>query len=240
MKSNIAKVFISSLLFLHATAFADDLKVIELFTSQGCYSCPAADKLISELASQDENILNLEFHVDYWNKLQYGRQGNWVDPFSDAEYTKRQRQYSALRLRGNNGVYTPQAVISGTYGEVGSNRRAVRKSLSQIEAHSVSVTIDRKDDSTLLVNVSGDIDRDAEVYLVNYLKETQTNITSGENHDKIMENHNVVTDMKSIAKLADTGAGPLQVAYSGGENRGCAILIQPARQGAILGAARCP
>jgi len=240
MQSNIAKLFASSLLLVSASAFSDDLKVIELFTSQGCYSCPAADKLIAELAKQDDRILNLEFHVDYWNKLNYRSEGSWEDPFSKQEYTERQRQYSALNLRGNNGVYTPQAVINGTHGEVGSNRGAVSKSLNAAAGQPISVTIGRINDSTLSVNISGQIDGDAGVYLVNFLKRTQTNVTSGENHDKMMENHNVVTDMKVIAKLSEIGNEPLQVAYSGGENRGCAILVQTTQQGAILGAARCP
>lgn len=240
MQSNMAKLLASSLLFVSASAFADDLKVIELFTSQGCYSCPAADKLIAELAAQDDRILNLEYHVDYWNKLNYRSEGSWEDPFSMQEYTERQRQYSASNLRGNNGVYTPQAVINGTYGQVGSNRGAVNKGLNAAVDQPISVTIGRLNDSTLSVNISGEVDEDAGVYLVNFLKKTQTNVTSGENHDKIMENHNVVTDMKVIAKLSETGNEPLQVAYSGGENRGCAILVQTTQQGAILGAARCP
>lgn len=240
MSSNLVKIVVSSLLFISASADADDLKVIELFTSQGCYSCPAADKLIAELAAKDDSVLNLEYHVDYWNKLVYGSEGVWVDPFSSAEYTERQRQYAGKNLRGNNGVYTPQAVINGVYGQVGSDRRAVNKSLNTAAGHPVSIDISRKDDATLLVNISGDVDEDAGVYLVNFLKETQTTITSGENHDKIMDNHNVVTDMKVIARLSETGGEPLQVAYSGGENRGCAILVQKAQYGAMLGAARCP
>ncbi len=230
----------STAFWFSAPAFAEKLKVIELFTSQGCYSCPPADELMAELAAEDESILTLEFHVDYWDQLQYGSAGNWVDPYSSPDYTQRQRQYSAMKLRGENGVYTPQAVVNGVYGHVGSNRRAVNKGLDIKTAMPVNVSVERKDDTTLNVNVSGDENIDADVFLVQYLKKTETTITSGENHDKVMENHNVVTDMISLAKLADASKSPLQVSYAGGDNRGCAILVQARSQGAILGAARCP
>ena len=72
----------STAFWFSAPAFAEKLKVIELFTSQGCYSCPPADELMAELAAEDESILTLEFHVDYWDQLQYGSAGNWVDPYS--------------------------------------------------------------------------------------------------------------------------------------------------------------
>lgn len=231
--------FSLALLILSPSGFADGLKVVEMFTSQGCYSCPPADKLLGELAEKDESILNLEFHVDYWNKLQYRGEGNWEDPYSSAEYTDRQRQYAALRLAGQNGVYTPQAVINGVYGHVGSNRRAIKKGLRMQNVLPVSINI-AKDDASLKISVESDTTPDANLFLVSFLKETETSITSGENHDKIMVNHNVVVSMQPIASLADANGQSVKVAYEGGENRGCAVLIQSASQGPILGAARCP
>lgn len=232
--------FSAAMLVLSTPSFADGLKVVEMFTSQGCYSCPAADKLLGELAEQDNDILNLEFHVDYWNQLKYRGEGNWEDPFSSAEFTKRQRQYSSLNLKGENGVYTPQAVINGVYGQVGSNRRAMTKGLAMKVDMPVSVSIKQQDDATLNVSVDTEGNFAAYVYLVSFLKRTETVITSGENHDKVMVNHNVVTDMQPVASLAEANGQVLRVAYKGGENRGCAVLIQPEGQGAMLGAARCP
>ena len=225
-----------------ASVRADELKVIEMFTSQGCYSCPAADKLLAKMAKKDKDILNLEFHVDYWNQLQYRSAGNWVDPYSAPEYTERQRRYSGLNLRGENGVYTPQAVINGIFGHVGSNHRALKAGLELPNPRPVSVSIARDNAETLNISVSGDTAAapDAQIYLVNFLKKTSTTITGGENHDKVMENHNVVVDMKSIGTLAQSGDEPLKVSYQGGENRGCAVLVQREQLGAILGAARCP
>jgi len=227
---------------INSAVFAGELKVIEMFTSQGCYSCPPADKLLAKMAAEDKDILNLEFHVDYWNQLQYRDSGNWEDPYSAAEYTQRQRQYSGLKLRGENGVYTPQAVINGVFGHVGSNYRALKAGLDIPNPRPVSVSIVRDNATTLNISVEGQTETapDAQIFLVNFLKKTSTKITSGENHNKIMENHNVVVDMQSIGTLSQTGEKPLQVSFSGGENRGCAVLVQQERLGEILGAARCP
>ncbi len=231
-----------ALLAGNSLVFAGELKVVEMFTSQGCYSCPPADELLAEMAANDPDILNLEFHVDYWDQLRYGSAGVWKDPYSAAEYTQRQRQYSGLGLRGENGVYTPQAVINGVFGHVGSNARALKAGLEIPNERPVSVSIARADATTLNIQLEGQKDAaaDAHIFLINYLEKTTTKITAGENHDKTMENHNVVVDMQSIGTVAQSGDEPLQVSYSGGENRGCAVIIQRERLGAILGAARCP
>lgn len=237
------RLFVSLVMLLTTSAtYAGELKVVELFTSQGCYSCPAADKLIAQLASKDADILNLEFHVDYWNKLQYRNAGNWVDPFSAPQFSQRQRQYSALNLRGENGVYTPQAVINGVFGQVGSNYRALKSELEKVNPQSVAVEITRIDATNLAVRAKSDTttEADANIYLVSFLPKVSTTITSGENNGKTMENHNVVVDMRSIGSLAQAAGKQLRVSYSGGENRGCAVLVQRKQQGAIIGAARCP
>ena len=84
--------------------------VVELFTSQGCYSCPPAEAFLGELAKRSD-VVALEFHVDYWDDLVYGSAGQWKDPFSDPAYTRRQQVYA----RGIPGgrVYTPQIVVDG-------------------------------------------------------------------------------------------------------------------------------
>ena len=91
--------------------------LVELFTSQGCSSCPAADRLLSELAATDENIVALAFHVDYWNYI------GWTDPFSSSDWSDRQRRYAqALEARQ---IYTPQLVVNGRRHAVGSDRQEV-------------------------------------------------------------------------------------------------------------------
>lgn len=228
-------------LFLASTvASAERLNVVEMFTSQSCYSCPAADKLLHEKASTDESILNLEFHVDYWNKLRYGSAGIWVDPYSSEEYTIRQQRYAGLNLSGNNGVYTPQAVVNGTYGLVGSDRYEFNKGLRQPSARPVEIDLKRVNDASLSVAISSESSTDADVYIVHFLLHTKTDVPTGENHGKLMENHNVVIDMQSLGSVNDIAAQPVEVAYASQENRGCAIIVQNPRLGPILGAARCP
>ena len=106
----------------------EPVAVIELFTSQGCSSCPPADRLLAKTnrTSNGRNIFTLSFHVDYWNRL------GWADPFSQSAFSKRQEHYvSSLNASGS---YTPQAVVNGTTEFVGSNEsslnRAIAKSLN--------------------------------------------------------------------------------------------------------------
>lgn len=104
--------------------------VIELFTSQSCYSCPPAEAYLGELAEKD-NIIALEFHVDYWNDLVHGGDGRWRDVHSSAAYTERQRAYAARLPRGQ--VYTPQMVIDGQSFAVGSRRQNVSERMRQAQ-----------------------------------------------------------------------------------------------------------
>ena len=105
---------------LAPAAAAERPVVVELFTSQGCSSCPPADAILGELAKQP-GLLPLAFHVDYWNRL------GWKDPYSSAESTQRQRAYA--RLLGLRTIYTPQMVVDGRIDVVGSERADVLKAI---------------------------------------------------------------------------------------------------------------
>ena len=96
--------------------------VLELFTSQGCSSCPPADALLSRLVRSGEHVAPLSFHVDYWNDL------GWADPFSLPAWTERQQSYA--RALGDNRVYTPELVIGGATGVVGSQEAAVSRAIA--------------------------------------------------------------------------------------------------------------
>ena len=113
------------LFVISTTSTADDkqaITVVELFTSQGCYSCPPADDLLVKLDKQD-NTITLSCHVTYWNYL------GWRDTLSKSYCDNRQRTYQSA-LKGNRGVYTPQMVINGRFGAVGSRERTVGQAIT--------------------------------------------------------------------------------------------------------------
>jgi len=123
---------------------ADPRAVVELFTSQGCSSCPPADKIIGELSS-DPSIIALSMPIDYWDYL------GWKDTLADSRFTARQRAYS--RMRGDREVYTPQVVVNGAEHVIGSDRagieNAIAKTSSSHNVMSVPVSMKRKSNTPI-------------------------------------------------------------------------------------------
>ncbi len=222
------------------TARADGPTVVELFTSQGCYSCPPAERFLGDLADRD-GILALEFHVDYWDNLNYGSAGKWKDPWSSPAFTARQRDYN-VQIRGRTGVYTPQMVVDGKFEAVGSREGAVESVIEDARARAgkrVEVAA-VPDGGGLKVSLKGGPDRAGGVWLVSFLRREATRVLRGENHGKLLVNHNVVTEMRRIGAWdgKDRTIDVASVANDG--KRGCAVLVQAGEAGPILGAARCP
>ena len=216
--------------------------VVELFTSQGCYSCPAAEKYLGKLKrSRGDEVIALEFHVDYWNDLVWGSAGNWEDVHSKPEYTLRQRRYASVRLGRRQAVYTPQMVIGGRYAAVGSSRRDVEKRIDQLQSEPAPLTVSTAlENQNLRVEIDGDAPDEAAVWLASYDLEHTTEVTGGENHGKTLTNHNVVT---ALRKIGEWRRGRLELTVPGvtlGENQGCAVFVQTEGLGQILGAAKCP
>ena len=214
--------------------------VIELFTSQSCYSCPPAEALLGELVDH-ENLIALEFHVDYWDDLVYGSAGQWKDLFSDPAYTKRQRRYAA-RIR-NGGVYTPQVVVDGVVQTVGSKRGRVLKFLERSGAATkpVRVSVQPAAGGGFTVSLESKAGRpSAAVLLARYDLRHVTAVEAGENKGKTLTNHHVVREFREVGHW--TGE-PLEIPLADirlGPNQGCAVIVQAHEQGAILGAAACP
>lgn len=215
--------------------------VVELFTSQGCYSCPPAERFLGDLAGQ-KSVLALEFHVDYWDDLVYGAAGKWKDPFSKREYTLRQRGYNQ-RIRGRGNVYTPQMVIDGRYEAVGSRRLSVLREMKRAESSrkdriGVNVRLDGSHVRT--VSLKGKVKSSGSVWLVRYIKSKETRVRSGENKGKSLLSHNIVTQVRKIGawtgKAQEIGVKDFTLA----DGEGCAVLVQDERQGPIIGAAPCP
>ncbi len=237
---------VSAALFFVAGSISSGAKadsVLELFTSHGCYSCPPAEALFNELASNDESLIALEFHVDYWNTLVYGKAGSWVDPFSDPAYSKRQRSYDSKRLEGRRGVYTPQAIINGRTAAVGSDRSRINAALREKLPNDVSVSIEQVDNLWRVKVNNPNTNKeasDASVWLVRFTKSVTTEITSGENKGLTLENHNVVTSMEPIGAVPKSDSVIFSAAIDPDPNEGCAVLIQDNFHSPILAAAKCP
>lgn len=231
--------------------------VIELFTSQGCYSCPPAEALLGDLveANDLENLVALEFHVDYWDSLVYGSHGSHKDPFSSPENSLRQRTYRRADLQGQSGVYTPQMVVNGRYAVVGSKRRTVLESIRQIQRPAVKIdvveqSLPSSDDVGLRIELTGDFSEvpdDTHVWLAVFdIKET-TDIKTGENHEKMLTSHHMVRQLDLLSpqggytKLAASdGVLQLDTGIVLGEGQGCAVLLQGAELGPVHGASYCP
>ena len=205
--------------------------VFELFTSEGCSSCPPADAIVNELAQQP-NVLPLSYHVDYWDDL------GWRDRYSLAIATERQRVYARTLRRSS--VYTPQAVIDGSRDIVGSQRAAVTEAVSG-----------RRDGVATFVSVSGGTIRvrvgagsdtaTADVLLVGYLREATTSIGRGENAGRSLKESNIVLWLHELGRW---NGKPREFEMSMSrlpENvTDIAVLIQSTGQGAILGAVAQP
>ena len=235
-----ALLIAAALAFLPLSARADDPKVVlELFTSQGCSSCPSADAYLGELAATRDDVVALSFHVDYWNYI------GWEDRFATEETTTRQRDYG--RALGIAYIYTPQLVIDGRRHVVGSNKGAVKKAISvskAAKAKRVPVALSTSGSGRVTVKIgeSSGYYGDATIWLISVDREHTTTVDAGENRGRTLVNYNVVRDFRSIGRWAGSAMtldlGPDELASAAkGMGDGCAVLVQANRgKGRILGA----
>jgi hypothetical protein len=198
--------------------------VVELFTSQGCSSCPPADAFLTDLARQRGDVLPLAFHVTYWDSL------GWKDPYSLDAATARQRQYA--RHLGDDGVYTPQMVVDGTTGFVGSSRSQGLSAISSAPPKPVPVSLDR-DGQNLLIKVGAGSGQ-AEVLLIGFDPAHETQIGRGENSGRKLLESNIVRSLTPIATWTGSAVALHQAPPAG---EGFAVLLQ-AEDGRIIGAAK--
>jgi hypothetical protein len=168
-------------------AGAEPRAVIELFTSQGCSSCPPADKLLSQFTA-DPSLIPLSLPIDYWDYL------GWKDTLADPRNSARQRAYS--RVRGDREVYTPQVVVNGTLHALGSDKEAIEAAIAVSRKSVLTLSLPvvmTVDDGRLLVSVPGGAEghSPAEVWLYGLLKAATVAIGRGENRGKTITYHNV-------------------------------------------------
>lgn len=216
---------LACLLVISLPAMAARPVVVELFTSQGCSSCPPADDLLIKLA-QDPAILALSYHVDYWDHL------GWKDPYSLADAT--QRQYAYSQVRGSDQVFTPQAIINGAGSATGSREAQVKTQIETAQrtaASNVDVVIDAHADK-LSFTISGDDALGADILLVYFVPNAETDVQRGENKGRKLRGVNIVTRIESFGVVV-AGATPHELKAPTG---GVAVLVQQKNHGRILGA----
>jgi len=228
----------TSVLMTAGMAQAGSLKgVVELFTSQGCSSCPPADAELAKLAEQDD-VLALSYHVDYWNYL------GWADTLSSALNT--QRQYGYAKTLHRNGVYTPQAVINGQDHVNGADGNAVSTMLEKLSASGGGLSVDvsaTMNADELRISV-GAGEGKADIIAVYYDEATTVEIKRGENAGRGITYRHSVRDMETVGMWNGNKVNlklPASV-ISAHPGRKCAILLQmvspDGSPGRILGAAK--
>jgi hypothetical protein len=212
--------------------------VVELFTSQGCSSCPPADAVLVEMSHRPD-VVALTFPVDYWDYL------GWKDTLAHPLFTSRQRGYA--HGRGDRQVYTPQAIVNGMKACVGSDRAAIEKAITSPKVQSASLSADVRtsvQDDMAVIEIEGPPDRQAEVWVLPVLRMQSVSIGKGENRGRTITYANVV---RGLIRVGDWNGGaarfetPLKTARGDGD--GFVVLLQSVngkKPGPILGAAKSP
>jgi hypothetical protein len=230
MRTSLPHYLIASTLLFGAAGVNAQSRptVVELFTSEGCSSCPPAETYIGELA-QRRDVLALAFHVDYWDDL------GWRDRFGLSAAVERQRAYAAaLRL---SSVYTPQVVIDGHADFVGSDRASIGRALTG-NRNGVAVALSIRDGEVLIDLDAQQNGAPSDVLLVAYLRTAVSSIGRGENAGRTLKEFNIVRDFHSVGRWT----GQKQQYHSRvdslpRDSTDVAVLIQPLGQAPIIGAA---
>jgi len=225
----------------HVARAGDQRAVLELFTSQGCSSCPPADKLLGDLAA-DPSLVVMSVPIDYWDYL------GWKDTLASPGDSARQRAYA--RVRGDRQVYTPQIVVNGAMHVLGSDRAAIDHVIAQTDHDPPIMTVPvllSEADANLTVKVDAAADQSAsgEVWLCPLVKAMPVAIGRGENHGRTITYHNVVRNWVKLGNwtgAASSWSIPLSQIKTG-EIDAAAVMVQEGthdKPGVILGAAYMP
>lgn len=193
--------------------------LVELFTSQGCSSCPAADELLNQLAKQsaqsDSRVYFLSFHVDYWDYL------GWKDPFSNPEFTKRQYKYS--KALATPSTYTPQMIINGRQVFIGSDRgkakRFIKIYLEVPANNALTLNVAKRDDKKIEISYDyHPLSASAVIHFALAESGLENRVTAGENRGRLLKNDHVVREFLTVP-VASQGAVTLNFPPSGGQGR---------------------
>src|SRR4051812_34940092 len=209
--------------------------LVELFTSEGCSSCPPVDKLLIELKEKqpivNAQVIALGQHVDYWNH------DGWTDRFSSAQFTARQEQYADLL---NDGPYTPQMIVDGTTSVVGNDADGVSRAISNAAATAKPVQIESSDGGgPLQVTVNGIANSSPEIFFALVEDDLESQVKAGENHGVTLHHVAVARQLRSLGYASNDGwtaTVPLQVAAARKEKTQALVFAQET-SGKVLGIA---
>lgn len=188
---------------------AQSVVVLELFTSQGCSSCPPADVLLEKVKKAYPNtVFALSYHVDYWDYI------GWKDPFGSGEYTNKQRQYA--KKFNQRSIYTPELVINGREHFVGSNQDLLYAKINEYKSKvgDASVNLEnvtlKGSNVSFGYTVSGSLNG-KRLRAILVLDEKVTQVKRGENRNRTLRNSNVVVQEKYVGSLDEIGVGTIEI-----------------------------
>lgn len=210
-------------------AVAQSPVVVELFTSQGCSSCPPADEMLHELAKRDD-VIALALHVDYWDYI------GWKDEFADPAYSERQRGYAIAA--GRRSVYTPQMIINGQADIVGARPMELSRVIADYAGKPTPVTLSvtRSGDNVRIEAQSAEAAGPMVVQMLRYTPEREARITRGENAGHTLTYANVTEDWKILTQW--DGVTDLSLDADAPGEKPLVVMIQKGVNGPILAAAQ--
>lgn len=226
-----------ALLLWQGTAQAGEQPVlVELFTSQGCSSCPSADQILGDLQKRDD-VVALSFSIDYWDYT------GWRDTLATHENTLHQQAYE--KVLASHRVYTPQMVIDGARDVVGNQRKdvlaAIDQRLNETRGKRVPIAISQNgDELQVRIGTTPGARQSATVWLAHTLSSRTVNVTKGENTGRVMTYHNIVRSFAAVGKWSgDVVTLELPAQGEQGEiTDGVAVWVQAGGMGPVLGAAQ--
>ncbi|SFM12139.1 hypothetical protein SAMN04488042_10462 [Shimia aestuarii] len=229
MNRTFAALVLSLMGWAGALVAQEQPVVVELYTSQGCSSCPPADDYFhKELANRDD-VIALALHVDYWDYI------GWKDSFANPAYTARQKNYA--RASGHRSVYTPQMIVNGKDHVVGTHPEKVEKLISRHSGQAGPVALDlSRQGNRIRIAATASRQQAMQVHVVRYKPEEKVSIKRGENAGRMVIYGNIVSDWKVAADW--NGKAPLDMEMRVKGDAPVVVLIQGVDSGPILAAAR--
>jgi hypothetical protein len=236
MKPNLSSVlaaklmsvclFSANLIAFPAMAQSTQGVLVELFTSQGCSSCPPADAFLADL-TQDQGVIPLALHVDYWDYI------GWNDTFAQEKFTKRQRKYA--KMNADRMVYTPQMIVAGQIRVKGHDTASVMSGIASVKSP-ITLTLTRHGDDVLITATSDQpLPGDILVDLVRYYPKMTVQIERGENRGQAISYHNIVTSWMNVGEW--TGKSPLALTTRATGDDPIVVILQQEGPGAVLASA---